>query len=331
VNRVFLLQIRSWVLVSMTAILAAAVAAFPLIILREPGGARAEVLADPSPAGGYTTVVHVQTGSRMRDLVEELERSHLTTGRALLPALERTAHSAVPFTLPRAGGAARYEGLFRPGRYRFEPGALRPLTGGQGDPRQAALNASLIARRLLESAADRYAYLAGLPRGDGSEGEAAGATAQDLGPYQVIILASIVEKEAVGGRGYEDVSAVFHRRLAGGTPLGSCPTLEYALGYHRPFLTQEDLSLDSPYNVYAQPGLPPTPICFFSDQALGAAVRPSSTSAFFFVFDWTSGRLLFSETYGEHLAKADQARRNYARLYGREALRARHPDKYYEP
>lgn len=328
-NKIFLLQIRSWVLVSMTAVLAAAGAAFPLIMLWEPGGARAEVLAGPPPARGHETVINVETGSRMRDLIEELERKRLTTGQALLAALDRTAPSAVPITLPRVEGPARYEGLFSPGRYRFDPGALHPFAGGRDAPRQAALNASLIARRLLESAAARYAYLADLPRADDPGGgyDPGGK----LDPYQMIILASIVEKEAVGDRGHEDVSAVFHRRLAGGTPLGSCPTLEYALGYHRPFLTQEDLSLDSPYNVYARAGLPPTPICFFSDRALRAAVRPSGTSAFFFLFDWTSGRLLFSETYSEHLAKADQARRNYVRLYGREALRARHPDKFYEP
>lgn len=328
----FLVQIRSWVLVSLAGMLAVSGAALALIH-RSGGDARADDRVDTTVARDPGTVVYVETGSRVRDFIEDLERMNLTTGDTLLAALEQAAPSALPFSLPPAAAGARYEGLFPPGRYGFEPGVLRPLEPGRDTRRQAALNASLLAQRLLEAGAERYASLAAPrqetpgPAGSGTTGRGAAS----LQPYQRLILASIIEKEAVAGRQYRDVSAVLHSRLRSGTPLGSCPTVEYALGYHRPFLTREDLSIKSPYNVYVRTGLPPTPICFFSDEALQAAIDPSDITAFFFVFDWTSGRLLFSETYGEHLDKAHRARRNYAGLHGGQALRTRHQDKFYEP
>jgi UPF0755 protein len=71
----------------------------------------------------------------------------------------------------------------------------------------------------------------------------------------------------------DQVAIVFHRRLRSGIPFGSCPSVEYVLGSHRPFLTSDDVSIHSPYNLYKKPGLTPTPICFFSDSALQDALR----------------------------------------------------------
>jgi len=100
-----------------------------------------------------------------------------------------------------------------------------------------------------------------------------------LTPYQQLILASIVEKEDIAGKNYDLVASVFLNRLTWGDCLASCPTVEYALGYHRAFLTRYDISIPSPYNVYLRKGLPPTPICFFSDRAL-QAVRNARQSTY---------------------------------------------------
>jgi UPF0755 protein len=69
-----------------------------------------------------------------------------------------------------------------------------------------------------------------------------------------------VEKESVKKENFEEVASVFFNRMRTGQTLGSCPTVEYALGYHRPFLLESDVRIQSPYNVYRNKGLPPTPI-----------------------------------------------------------------------
>jgi cell division protein YceG involved in septum cleavage len=325
--RYFLLQIRIWVLICFACILAVSAAGFAVIQLTE-GRTHAAEQPEHIAVKEAGTVISVATGSRMRDLIQGLERSGLTTEDAFLHALETDAPRLFPFPLPHGGDPGRYEGLFKPGAYRFEPGTLVYPEVGMLRQGVMAHNASIIVRRLLRAGTDRYASLA-----DGSveARESADSLVVALTPYEYCVLASIIEKEAVAGRQHRDVSAVFHRRLKNGISLGSCPTVEYALGYHRPFLTREDLSIESPYNVYIRTGLPPTPICFFSDQALDAALHPSDTAASFFVFDWTNERLLFSETYGEHLGKAYQAWRNYVSIHGREALRTRYRDNFYEP
>jgi UPF0755 protein len=112
--------------------------------------------------------------------------------------------------------------------------------------------------------------------------------------------------------------------------LCSCPALEYALGYHRPFLTIEDLKLDSPYNLYKYPGLPPTPICFFSDAALEAVRTPPDTRWLFFVFDWTGNELKFAEDWADHRRNVEEARARYERKFGKKGLYEKYPGRYYE-
>ena len=85
-----------------------------------------------------------------------------------------------------------------------------------------------------------------------------------------------------------------------------------------------------PYNVYKYPGLPPTPICFFSDEALLAVTEPIETDLYFFVFDWTIGELFFSDTYEEHKENAQIAYQNYINNYGQNSLHDIYYDKFYE-
>jgi UPF0755 protein len=126
------------------------------------------------------------------------------------------------------------------------------------------------------------------------------------------------------------VASVFLNRLAAGMRLGSCPSLEYSLGYHRPFLLNRDIAVDTPYNTYLHPGLPPTPICFFSDRALASLVHPVSTGYYFFVLDWAERKIYFARTYAEHLGNVKRARQDFVRRYGARSLFRKQPGKYYE-
>lgn len=153
---------------------------------------------------------------------------------------------------------------------------------------------------------------------------------QSLNAGQRIILASIVEKEAVSNQDYEKVASVFLNRLSKGQVLGSCPTVEYGLGYHRPFLLFKDLELQSDYNVYKRAGLPPGPVAQFSDAAYKAVLNPARTNDIFFVYDWTTGKLHFAEEYRDHKKNAAIARSNFIQRYTKAPMYKRFDNLYYE-
>lgn len=121
---------------------------------------------------------------------------------------------------------------------------------------------------------------------------------------QVITLASMIEKEAKTAD-FAKVSAVFHNRLDAGMTLGSDVTVKYASGVRRMALTNEDLSVNSPYNTYQNKGLPVGPICSPSAAAIQAALYPDEEFVreqylYFCSKDPNTGELHFSKTLEEH-------------------------------
>ncbi|HPF59716.1 MAG TPA: endolytic transglycosylase MltG [Candidatus Competibacteraceae bacterium] len=119
-------------------------------------------------------------------------------------------------------------------------------------------------------------------------------------PYQVMILASIVEKETGLPTERPEVAGVFVRRLRKGMPLQTDPAVIYGLG--EAFdgdLRRRDLTTDTPYNTYTRKGLPPTPIALPGAEALNAVVNPASGDALYFVADGAGGHV-FSRTLDEH-------------------------------
>ena len=120
-----------------------------------------------------------------------------------------------------------------------------------------------------------------------------------LSRYEVVTLASIIEKEAKHAHERPLISAVYHNRLRRGWRLEADPTVLYALGNPKRQLTRVDLELDSPYNTYRQKGLPPGPICNPGMDSILAALRPVSTSHLYFVAI-DDGKHHFSTTLKEH-------------------------------
>ena len=116
---------------------------------------------------------------------------------------------------------------------------------------------------------------------------------------QIIILASIIEKEAKDEKERPLISAVFHNRLKKGWHLESCATVMYAIGEHRNHLTLKDTKISSPFNTYLHPGLPPAPICNPGIASIKAALYPVETEDMFFVADG-SGTHKFSKYFEEH-------------------------------
>lgn len=117
---------------------------------------------------------------------------------------------------------------------------------------------------------------------------------------EIIILASIVEKEAKFNDEKNKVSSVFYDRLKIGMKLQSCATIQYILGEPKEKLNEKDLMLDSLYNTYLYKGLPPGPICNPGLDSIIATLEPAEEDYLFFVLG-ENGRHIFSRTYEEHL------------------------------
>jgi UPF0755 protein len=131
------------------------------------------------------------------------------------------------------------------------------------------------------------------------------ASELDLSLRDVIIMASLVEKEARVEKDRPVIAGVFRNRLKMGMPLQSCATIQYILGYPKPALSIQDTELPSPYNTYQNSGLPPGPIANPGMAAIKAVLYPADTDYLYFVAD-KNGAHVFSKTYEEHLAAIEQ-------------------------
>jgi UPF0755 protein len=140
----------------------------------------------------------------------------------------------------------------------------------------------------------------------------AGFTRQGLNLHDAVILASIIEKEAVVDDEKPLIASVFLNRLAQGMRLETDPTVQYSLGFNEETgswwkspLSLSDLKIESPYNTYITYGLPPTPICNPDLGSLRSVAFPADTPYFYFRAACDgSGRHNFSITFEEHLENA---------------------------
>ena len=129
-------------------------------------------------------------------------------------------------------------------------------------------------------------------------------------PYELLILASIIEKETGKASERAKISAVFHNRLKIGMRLQTDPTVIYGIGPgFDGNLRKVDLRRDSPYNTYMRAGLPPTPIAIPSMESLLAAANPAKSDALYFVAKG-DGSSHFSKTLPEHEKAVDQYQRS---------------------
>lgn len=131
--------------------------------------------------------------------------------------------------------------------------------------------------------------------------------------YQIVILASIIEKES-GGNGsttgelsLQDernlIASVFYNRMKIGQALESDATINYVTKKDTPAVSAEDLQINSAYNTYKYAGLPPGPICNPSLGSLRAALYPAQSDYYYFLHKQSTGEVDFSKTFAEHKQK----------------------------
>jgi UPF0755 protein len=117
--------------------------------------------------------------------------------------------------------------------------------------------------------------------------------------YQIVTIASIIEKEVKIPEERALVAAVIYNRLDQGMYLQMCATVEYALPEHKETLSYKDLEVESPYNTYKYPGLPPGPICSPGLASLEAALNPAPVDYLYYVLTGDNGSHSFTNNYAE--------------------------------
>jgi len=130
------------------------------------------------------------------------------------------------------------------------------------------------------------------------------AKAEELGydVYDVVIVASLIEREVREDEERPKVASVVYNRLEQGMKLEFCSTVQYILGEPQAVLSIADTRIESPYNTYLHAGLPPGPICSPGEAAINAALAPADTTYLYFVLkaaDATTHN--FSSTYADFL------------------------------
>jgi len=246
------------------------------------------VLWQLSRPGNTTARITFPEGFRLTQVADALEEHGICTAAEFLAA-SRNKHLLDSLGIP--GPSA--EGFLFPDTYEFEL---------DSDP---AAIISRMSRRFFSVYAELTDANEPQRHRDSAQSKIQNPKSKIL---DVVILASIVEREAVVPSEAPLIAGVFKNRLKKHMPLQSCATVEYILPSHKLKLTNEDTRIESPYNTYLHTGLPPGAISNPGRNALAAALSPAATDYLFFVAKG-DGSHVFSRTWSEHQA----ARRRIAR------------------
>ncbi|MDA3973493.1 endolytic transglycosylase MltG [Enterococcus thailandicus] len=118
---------------------------------------------------------------------------------------------------------------------------------------------------------------------------------------EVLTLASLVEKEGVKENDRKNIARVFYNRIESDMPLQTDISVLYALGEHKENVSYADTAVDSPYNLYTNPGFGPGPFDSPSEESIKAVLSPADNDYYYFVADISTGNVYFAKTYEEHL------------------------------
>ncbi|SER84586.1 UPF0755 protein [Lentzea xinjiangensis] len=182
----------------------------------------------------------------------------------------------------RADPQFRLEGLIMRGVYQVKPG----------------VSAVELIRSVVVASAQKLQG-AGIPGGTVNTG---------FRPYEILVMASLIEKEAIE-EDFAKVSQVIYNRLKKPMPLQFDSTINYKNNQPHIRTSDADRAAPGPYNTYIGQGLPPTPIGSPSQQAVAAALKPEGGDILYFVKCNTNGRSCFATTFEEHNANDQKAQR----------------------
>lgn len=131
----------------------------------------------------------------------------------------------------------------------------------------------------------------------------------NLTEYQLVTVASLIEKESANAEERPKIASVIYNRIRAGMPLQIDATVQYALGEPKENLSLADLEVQSPYNTYENRGLPPGPIASPSRESIAAALEPAETDYLYYVLEADGREHFFTNDYDEFLAAKAEAGR----------------------
>lgn len=131
----------------------------------------------------------------------------------------------------------------------------------------------------------------------------------NLSEHELVTVASLIERESANSEERPIIASVIYNRIRQGMPLQIDATIQYALGEPKAELSLRDLKVDSPYNTYENPGLPPGPIASPSRESIQAALEPADTNYLYYVLDAEGKEHFFTNDYDEFLAAKAEAGR----------------------
>ena len=245
-------------------------------------GADSDEILEKLTAGAVvpTIAITIPEGLTLRETAQEVAEQSGVSVAEFEAAARKTDYGYAFLEDPEIETT---EGFLFPAKYEFERG----------------VTASQIVSRLLEQ------YLLETQTLD-----IAGAKERlNLTEYELVTVASLIEREAASAEERPLVASVIYNRLSAEMPLQIDASIHYALDKPKEELSLADLKIDSPYNTYEHTGLPPGPICSPSRQSLEAALEPADTDYLYYVLKANGEEHFFTENYGEFLqAKAEAGR-----------------------
>jgi UPF0755 protein len=237
------------------------------------------------------------TDAAAADVLDQLVEGRTRLERIVIPEGLTVEETAGVAAAQAAFTAEEYLALARDSSFADSLGIPAPTLEGYLFPETYLVDPDVSARELIELQVGTFRRLF-------EPGLARRAAEQGFDTHELVTLASIVEAEARVPAERPVIASVYRNRLERGMLLEADPTVQYALGGHRERVLYEHLEVDSPYNTYRNPGLPPGPIGSPGRASLEAAVEPDSTPYLYFFWIGDSlGTHTFSETYAEHLRK----------------------------
>lgn len=225
-------------------------------------------------SGAAVTVeVMFPEGFTMQQIFERLEENKVASVDDLMEAAKNFSYNYSFLNAEELGNAGRLEGYLFPDTYEF----------------YAYMEPSSAINKFLDNFNRRVT--------DDMEAQ---ATAMGRTLDEIIVIASLIEKEAGCNDERDEIASVIYNRLKSDMPLQIDATIVYATG--REEITADDLQYDSPFNTYLNKGLPPEPICNPGLASIKAALNPANTSYYYYALDTSTMTHKFFRNYNEHAA-----------------------------
>ena len=245
----------------------------------------------------------MQTGMTPRDALEILVYGNTVTIRFTIPegfSVRDIAQRLDDEGLVKADAFISLAKTYRPYPYVEEHENVRYAVEGFLFPDTYEINGEFDAARIMQMMAENFDRRLTKEMRDR-------AREMDLSIYELVTLASLVEKEAYHEEDRPIIAQIFLKRLRLGMPLQADPTVQYLLDAPKEDLLYRDTKIESPYNTYQNVGLPPGPIASPGTASLMAVLHPADTNYLYFVAD-RNGNNYYATNYADHLALVDQVR-----------------------